>query len=63
MSQDWMSSNTQLPERDKPIEWLDPTGKVCRGVYAGVWLLDSGMYVYYTPQYWRYAGEKTPHAV
>lgn len=46
-----------LPEKGRAIEWLAPSGgDPVRGKWIGgaVWMMDCGMYVYYTPAMWRY---------
>jgi hypothetical protein len=53
----WIPPETRLPERGQRIDWLAPDGELVeRGMYDGVWLLpNSGMYIYYTPIFWRLA--------
>lgn len=50
----WKNPLDEMPDRDLPIEWIDSSGHEVRGRFIGVWMMDSGMYVYYTPARWRY---------
>ena len=51
---DWVSAFCRTPERDQRVAWLASAGgKEVRGVYAGVWIMDCGTYVYYEPVFWR----------
>lgn len=55
--QSWTPLGTAKPEINRPIEWITPSGEVVRGKFAGglVWFPEgSGMYIYYTPTFWRY---------
>lgn len=52
---EWRNPREVMPNRDVPIEWMDSSGNVVCGKFLGVWMMDSGMYVYYTPTLWRYA--------
>ena len=50
-------TESDRPEKGKPIEWISPNGEVVRGKYIGgaVWMPEgSNMYVYYTLIMWRY---------
>ena len=51
----WFDPVYNMPEKNKPIVWLSPSGEEQVGKFLGVWLLDDGAYVYYTPKMWRYA--------
>jgi hypothetical protein len=45
-----------LPAKGQKVEWLTPSGEVVRGTYVGgvIWMPEgSGVYIYYTPTYWR----------
>ncbi len=53
----WFRPEDVMPERDRAIEWQDSGGHITRGEFMGVWMMDSGMYIYYTPTFWRYKGE------
>jgi hypothetical protein len=47
------------PKRGQKIDWIAPNGEVVKGgTFEGgaVWMLPEGLYVYYTPPFWR------PHA-
>jgi hypothetical protein len=50
------------PPKNVPIEWIAPDGRVQRGHYHGgaVWFPEgSGVYIYYTPTFWRLAALST----
>lgn len=50
----WNATNRILPERGQRVDWLQGDGEIVQGgTHQGVWLLPDGMYVYYTPQFWR----------
>lgn len=52
---DWFDPAIKLPERGQKVTWPDPnTGGPVHGTYEGgaVWLMDDGVYVYYTPRVW-----------
>ena len=51
---EWRRTSEIMPNRNVPIEWADSCNNVVRGRFIGVWMMDSGMYVYYTPTLWRY---------
>lgn len=62
MIADWTPTKNALPVHNAQVMWLCPnTGKVVVGAYRGVWIMDNGTYVYYTPTFWRYTpnGRKT----
>ena len=46
-----------LPEDGRRIDWIAPDGTEIRGGnrHGRLWFLPDGMYVYYTPSFWRYA--------
>jgi len=46
---------TQLPDNNTKVDWIAPGGvKVLGGTYRnGFWFLPEGVYVYYTPVFWR----------
>lgn len=50
----WNRPEDAMPERDRTIEWQDSSGHVTQGKFMGVWMMDCGMYIYYTPILWRY---------
>ena len=49
----WSDPCDRMPERGEAVEWQDSAGDIVRGTFAGVWLMDNGTYVYYTPKLWR----------
>jgi len=59
----WYNPHDKTPERDVPIVWLNSEGDSIYGTFRGVWLMNNGMCVYYTPQAWRYAsgGDSLAH--
>lgn len=55
--QDFYRPCETLPEIGRLIEWISPGGSHVFGTYQGgvVWLPEgSNVYVYYTPEFWRY---------
>jgi hypothetical protein len=51
----WHDTRQELPEVDRLVEVPNNGGAHLRLHQRGFWLLpDRLMYVYYTPQYWRY---------
>lgn len=52
----YTSTEKELPPKNRPLEWITPSGEVVYGKFAGgaVWFPEgSSMYVYYQPTYWR----------
>ncbi len=54
----WRTPSAEAPERGVPIEWTNSGGDIVRGRFLGVWMMDNGMYVYYTPTRWRYVADE-----
>lgn len=57
MVSDFIATSNMLPEKNRLIEWIAPSGHgPIRGKYIGgiVWMIEDGMIVYYTPLSWRY---------
>jgi len=50
----WYKPTDKMPDKNVPIEWQNSSGEVIKGKFIGVWMMDSGMYIYYTPTFWRY---------
>lgn len=52
----WTDTDTALPTERALVEWQRRDGEVVRGYRLGkLWFFeDWSMYVYYTPQRWRY---------
>ena len=50
----WKRPENEMPRKNVPIEWMDSEGHVTKGEWIGVWMMDSGIYCYYTPTFWRY---------
>lgn len=50
----WRRPSAEMPKRDIPIEWTNSAGDRVCGRFIGVWIMDDGMYIYYTPTRWRY---------
>ena len=50
----WKKPNKEMPTKGIPIEWTDSSGTIIKGTFEGVWMMESGVYIYYTPQKWRY---------
>lgn len=64
MAEQFTPLSSGYPPRDRPIEWVTPSGQIEKGKWCGgaVWFPEgSSMYVYYTPISWRVAQE-TPTA-
>ena len=56
----WYTLAQKLPEHGQKIDWIAPDGtEVTGGQFLGVWMLPEGMYVYYTPAFWRPHQEMT----
>lgn len=50
----WIPTTLARPNKGQSVEWIAPSGGEPQpGTYQGVWMLPSGMYVYYTPVMWR----------
>jgi len=59
---DYTPVSTALPPKDTPIEWITPSGQIVRGTFAGgaIWFPEgSGVYIYYTPTFWRLASDSS----
>jgi hypothetical protein len=52
----WTPTSKQRPEIGRRIKWMDSDGQTFCGKFLGgaIWMLDTGMYVYYIPKFWRY---------
>jgi len=49
----WTPPEKALPEKGQAVVWIPPGGGTpVTGTYQGVWLMDNGVYVYYTPLMW-----------
>ena len=54
----WTRTDRELPREGSKVVWISPGGIEEHGTYIGgaVWMPDgSDVYVYYTPEFWRYA--------
>ena len=51
----WKTPQQGLPRRGASVVWTDSSGRETTGTFHGVWVMDNGMYIYYTPTKWRYA--------
>ena len=50
----WIPSTSELPKIGEKVDWIGPGGdEVTGGEFRGVWILPEGVYLYYTPPFWR----------
>ena len=59
-SHNFTRTDQQRPDKGRLVEWISPAGIHERGRYEGglIWFPEgSPMYVYYTPEFWRYVNE------
>lgn len=52
----WNNTNLKLPDENRLVKVLDKAGdEVLMRYYKTLWFVDgTDIYVYYTPDYWRY---------
>lgn len=51
--QNWIRPEDLMPTKGDRVRWLNSAGSVVHGTFAGVWLMDNGMYIYYQPTFWQ----------
>jgi hypothetical protein len=53
----WTPPSREMPVQGRVIDWMDSGGNIVYGgfVRGRLWFLPDGVYVYYTPTFWRYA--------
>jgi hypothetical protein len=57
----WTPTSSSMPNSGKKVDWMDSQGNIVMGgsVSGKLWFLpENGMYVYYTPQFWRYSSSR-----
>lgn len=53
-TENWINPHNEMPRKNVPIQWMDSSGRLTKGKYIGVWMVDNGMYIYHTPTFWKY---------
>lgn len=53
----WTATRDALPDEGRLVDWMQSDAQFVDGGKrrGGLWFLPGGMYVYYTPKFWRYS--------
>lgn len=55
----WNKTKDKLPKENMPVAYIDSSGKEHRGCYYNNlwWTEEDSMYIYFTPELWKYRKE------